>query len=54
MRDIFSQYLKIAFLDLWDMSSSHYSQGQVHPTEIHVIVENALNQLFRPTYYARR
>ncbi len=43
MRDIFGQYPKIAFLDLWDMSSSHYSQDQVHPTEI--IVANALNQL---------
>ncbi len=29
------------------MSSSHYSQDQVHPTEI--IVANALNQLL--TYY---
>lgn len=43
MRQIFSQYPKLAFLDLWDMTSSHYSADAVHPTE--VIVANAINQL---------
>lgn len=43
MREIFSQYPKVAFLDMWDMTSSHYSTDAVHPTE--VVVANAINQL---------
>ncbi|XP_072045197.1 NXPE family member 3-like [Amphiura filiformis] len=43
MKDIFSQYPKVGFLDMWDMTSSHYSNDVVHPPE--VIVANAINQL---------